>query len=343
MIGSNLGTWIVRLATVGAMALTAQPALADQADDLIHSGLELRRQGRDQEALQIFRKAQALSPTPRAQAQIGLAEQAVGQWVDAFDDLGAALRVKSDPWITKNRAVLESAVVSIETHVGELEILGGPSGAEVTVEGKPQGTLPLPSRLHAVAGTASVEVRASGFLPATRTVVIVPGQLTRETINLRPVSALPLPSGGGSFESAQESAPSTGNGEVGRSAETETSPWPRRAAWIGVAGAGAFAIGGTAALLVRQSKAHWFEDKAHACDENAPNKGGAGCQSDYDDGQTATKMAVIGYVAAGAFAAGAAVLFLTAHSAADAPKSTAVGLACLPSVGGLGVACAAWF
>jgi hypothetical protein len=60
-------------------------AMADEAEDLVRKGVDLRREGRDQNALETFRKANQLASTPRTVAQMGLAEQALGRWTDAFE------------------------------------------------------------------------------------------------------------------------------------------------------------------------------------------------------------------------------------------------------------------
>ena len=55
----------------------ASPANA-AAEAAISKGIELRRQGRDRDALTEFQKAVGLHKTPRAVAQVALAEQALG-------------------------------------------------------------------------------------------------------------------------------------------------------------------------------------------------------------------------------------------------------------------------
>ncbi|HEX3697160.1 MAG TPA: PEGA domain-containing protein [Polyangia bacterium] len=325
---------------ITALVLPAS-ARADQADDLIRKGIELRREGRDLDALESFQKAHALAPTPRVLAQMGFAEQALGRWTDAYEHVDAALQVPADAWIAKNRSVLESSLTTIRKHVGELEILGEPAGAEIRVDGRPQGKLPLTRRIHATAGTASVEVRAAGFLTITRTVLITPNELTRETIVLQPVAPLVA----SPAEATRTPEVLSGGGDSGQAPEASSASLTnrRRLAWVGVAGAGLFVAGGVAALLVRESKAEWFVDASHGCDENAINRGGAGCNDAYQSGQTAIKLAVGTFVGAGLLAAGATILFLTSPPAGNGAPSSTVGLACAPTAGGHGVACVAQF
>src|SRR6185312_3741828 len=74
---------------VGLALGWAAPARADDPDALIDQGLELREHGKDADALALFERAYSASPTPRAKAQIALAEQALGRWAAAEKDLVA--------------------------------------------------------------------------------------------------------------------------------------------------------------------------------------------------------------------------------------------------------------
>src|SRR5689334_23114675 len=110
-----------------AVAITlAGPAAgaAQDADELIKQGNVLRRKGDDTAALEKFEQAYELDKRPRSLAQMGLAEQALGRWVRAYEHLTQALADKGDPWIAKNLAPLGEALKTASEHVGQLEILG---------------------------------------------------------------------------------------------------------------------------------------------------------------------------------------------------------------------------
>jgi hypothetical protein len=129
------------VAVLAVLAGTSQvqAGTPDEAESLIQKGIELRRAHKDFEALGYFRQALAVAQTPRAYAQIALAEQALAHWVDAEQHLGAALSVGDDSWIRKNRAVLESSGATIRSHIGQLELTGEPEGARVRVNGSRRG------------------------------------------------------------------------------------------------------------------------------------------------------------------------------------------------------------
>lgn len=124
--------WLVPAASAQADALAQQP---------LREGLELRRAHKDQQALELFRHAYVDAPTPNLRAQIALAEQALGQWVDAEHDLFAALS-EPDPWVQAHRTTLEQALKVIQAHLGSLEVLTNHAGVEVKLDGERLGILP---------------------------------------------------------------------------------------------------------------------------------------------------------------------------------------------------------
>ena len=87
------------LAIVVAAGFTtyASAGQAEDVDAINKRGIDLRRQGRDAEALVEFQRAARTQDSPRASAQIALAEQALGLWLDASTHLGLALSMAGDP------------------------------------------------------------------------------------------------------------------------------------------------------------------------------------------------------------------------------------------------------
>src|SRR6185437_14986654 len=157
---------------VGLALGWAAPARADDPDALIDQGLELREHGKDADALALFERAYSASPTPRAKAQIALAEQALGRWAAAEKDLVAALASSGDPWIVKYKDALDGALATVRTHLGDLILNGGIAGAEVKVDGEKAAVLPASGPLRLVVGTHTLEVRADGYYPWSQPVTI---------------------------------------------------------------------------------------------------------------------------------------------------------------------------
>lgn len=165
-------------ARLRAWALAAAATLAptgalgdDEAEVLVQKGIELRKTQHDLEALDVFRLAYAKAPTPRILAQIGLAEHALGLWLGAETDLVGALAHASDPWIQKNGDALRAALEVVRGHLGWVLVEANVVGAELRVDGRFVGKLPLP-RVRVVAGAGFVEVSAGGHESVSRAVVV---------------------------------------------------------------------------------------------------------------------------------------------------------------------------
>ncbi|MEZ4337576.1 MAG: tetratricopeptide repeat protein, partial [Sandaracinaceae bacterium] len=154
------------------LLVVAPVASAQSAEILIQQGIDLRRQQRDAEALQHFQDAYGLSQSAEALAQIALAEQALGNYVEAEVHLQQALATQ-DAWINMRRPQLQEALGQISAQLGTIEIAGGVAGAQVFVNGVERGTFPQAARIRARAGSAVIEVRAQGYLSVQRTVMVM--------------------------------------------------------------------------------------------------------------------------------------------------------------------------
>lgn len=181
---------------VSVFVSLAIPTLASAAepspDTLIQQGLDLRRDGKPEEALKLFQRAHAAAPSPRTFGQMGLVEASVKRWVDADMHLAVSLTSPDDPWVRKNRAFLEQALATCKQHIGDL-VVSGPAGVEVFVSGKSVGTLPAVPPVHLAEGAVSVSATAAGFKPFDQTVVIQPGARTPLEIALSPIAVAPMP------------------------------------------------------------------------------------------------------------------------------------------------------
>jgi len=170
-------TFVFAAVASAFMASTSGAAgAADDADALIQHGIELRKKGQDDAALAEFRRAYGLAKTPRAAAQLGFAEQATGDWAAAEGHVQEALAAANDPWIVKNRATIEGSLRTIEQHTARIDVLGGVNGAEVEVNGRLAGKLPLGESIRVNAGAVNVVVRAGGYRTAVRTVSVASGE-----------------------------------------------------------------------------------------------------------------------------------------------------------------------
>jgi hypothetical protein len=183
------------LALLFAPPSPASSARTDElaAESLIVRGVELRKAGRHEEALELFVKAHGLAPSGRSWAQMGLAEFSLKRYVDAETHLSAALAASS-PWVDApmHRSALEQALAGVRTHIAVINV-AGPAGAEVTMNGKPVGRLPLPEPIHVAEGPLRVEATALGHQPWTLDVTVAGGRDFNVTVSLVPISPPPLP------------------------------------------------------------------------------------------------------------------------------------------------------
>ena len=310
------------------------------ADAIIARGIELRRQGRDEEALALFNEAQAMSPSPRARAQVALAEQALGLWLSAEAKLVAVLAVTTDPWITKNRAALEGALAVVARHVGSLEVYG-PEGAEVVLDGVSLGTLPSKTPFRVEVGPRTLELRKAGFHTTARAIEIPPGGVARASIVLAPLASPPAsvePPVDAATEKALTPKPARPR-EHETSAEPDPGHVQRLLGWTFAAtGVGLVAAGGIG-LIVRTSLVDSYNDTCPGLGVAQP----ADCDEKLADARTWLTVSIISLVTGGIFATGGATLVLSAPSR-PAPRSRArVGPACAPNIAVPGLSCSLAF
>ena len=324
------------------------PAHAEHgAAELIQEGVALRRAGDDEGALRRFQQAYELDHGARALGQIGLAEQALGRWVQAHGDLTRALEATTDPWIAKNALALRRALTEVEEHVGKLDILGGSPDAEVSIDGVVRGKLPLAAPLILPIGVVSIHLSGAGLVAVQRSTQIRAHQVSRESFDplaaaSPPAEAVPLPAPHAADPEHQASpAPPVPQGPAdgaGPSAARRSAKW---IAW----GAAAASLGVGVFGYTRQSAATGDFNDNCAVDAGgtvAPLAGNSvttdQCNSWRSRRDSGFAIELVGLIGFGAAAATGVVLWLT--EPASGPARTALR-ACVPDVrpGVVGVGC----
>jgi hypothetical protein len=293
---------------------------------MVHQGVELRRAHRDVEALQVFQHAWELSQAPRVLAQIALAELALGRWVASEGHLLDALGADHDPWISEHRAVLDGALENVRQHIGSLDVYANVPGAEVRLEGRRVGAVPFVRPARVLAGTTTLEVTAPGYLPVRRSVVVVPGSLSRETVTLLAVdgTASPIETAGTDVSTGVPVAAGDGGATSTR----------RVLAWT-AAGSSLLVLGlGAVALVVRNNAADRWN--ARTC-ITGPRTREENCGSDRESAQGAEALSITGFAASGALAVVSAVLFITEPAGRE--RATARRFGCGVGPGDVGVTC----
>jgi hypothetical protein len=329
-------TWSSNAAAAGHKKSESSDAGSEAA--LMRRGLDLRQKGQDEAALQEFRRAYELSKTGHALAQIALAEQALGRWLEAESHLIEALTLR-ESWIGKNKKHLDQALNDIQGHLGSLELPGEAKAGTVKVDGVQMATLPLTAPLRVPAGSVALEVQAPGYLPIIRNVVVPARGLAREHLTFVAVPAakplarvIPPPQIGVGAETTEV---------VARPLATQPTWGPARTVGVilGVAALGALGTG-AAFHVIHESRAKSY--KSNGCESDNPP---ADCKSQYDSIHLDGYMAIGGYVGGAVLAGLATYLLVRSPSPSTdqvATAATGFRFQCSPAAG-LGVTCAGRF
>jgi hypothetical protein len=299
-----------------SVARAAEPA---DVEDLIRQGVELRQKGRDQAAVPLFQRAYELDRSPRTAAQLGLVEANLGYWLASERHLTEALAAPRHPWVYKMRPQLEQTLKEVRSSIGEIQVEGTPSGAEVLINGKLEGVLPLAQPIRANEGVAQIAVRAPGFEEKQTTLQVVGGNRQKIAFTLIPggpkVRERETSSAGGS--SARRSNRPRISTEASLPSSSSSAPsWVRPVAWV-AAGLAVFAVGvGGYELVVNRQKQDEFNTrlvpgtKTPECDAIAANKGGMSCKSIYNQGASAQNLAISAFGGAAILGGAALIGFL---------------------------------
>lgn len=316
------------------VGLASAPAVAGEpvdAEALVSKGVALRQEGKDAEALALFRQAYDKAPTARARAQMGLAEQALGMWLKAEEDLKAAID-STDPWVERYRDPLDSALRTVRGRLGSLELVVNVPNAEVLVDGAAAaGAAGRPLRVEA--GTRTVVVRAAGFHQVSRSVVVPGGGVARETFDLAPDRG--------------EASPGLGADQGARSPRTEDGSSQRTLGFALLGGSALLLAGGLTSQLIRVGVVNDYNDDRTCLGENVPSQP-PDCEDRISAARTWQTLAIVGYAVGGALALSGAVVLFTAPprpraSSAKAPERLPPGCAPTVDAHGASLVCAGRF
>ncbi|MDH5673317.1 MAG: PEGA domain-containing protein [Myxococcales bacterium] len=161
---------------------------SERADALVTAGMSLQSAGDFAGAMAKYRQAEAIEPTPRGSAQMGLAEEQLGDPGAAARHLDKALRSSGDSFIRKHRGRLKRARERVSGQLGMLDVKGTPVGAEVFINDRPVGKLPFSGPLHVVAGSVRVGARMEGYADFEARVQIPARGFGEAMIQMQPAS-----------------------------------------------------------------------------------------------------------------------------------------------------------
>lgn len=237
--------FLLAASAVLAIELALTPSFADedprrkQAEASFQEGLKLHDQGREAEALEKFREAYGVYPSPNALFQIARSEELLGRPAEAIRHYREALR--SPLLHPKNVELGRQYISALEKRLARVELRGLP-GMKVVVLGK-EYTLPLEE---------PIDVDVTGPIVATGTLggEQYEGQAIATTASLTRLEMAPK-----HVETARP-APSGALTMVEPPADPRESFWTaRRTAGAVLGGAGAVSvIGGVLLLLAAEGE-----------------------------------------------------------------------------------------
>jgi hypothetical protein len=273
---------------------------------------------------------------------MGLAEQALKLWVEADKHLAEALQGRADPWIKKNRVVLEQQRRAVATHVGRVVVGGEPAGANVFLNGQNAGTIPLRDPVTVPPGPVRVEVRSPGYVSTSMSLIVAAGDQGRVDVRLERAPGLvpQAPAAGGFHPAATRASaptlpppralPTRGDlagGPVIEPVREELDPADRpppegpssgvrTARWVVLGATGVFLATGIAGVVIHEHEVGVFNKMSCRVDPNSGNVvtampgAAAYCRMLVDNANTGKTVGIVGLAGAGLLGITSAVLFL---------------------------------
>jgi hypothetical protein len=294
---------------------TARAQLEPDVETLIQRGVQARKEARDAEALQDFQRAYEAMPSPRALGQIALAEQALGQWVQAEKHLLGALQAADDPWIERHRPALEAALDEVRNQLASVEVSCDAAGGDLWLNGARIGSLPLPAQ-RVTAGPVLVEVRGDGF-DLRQVVALEPRKSLQVTLSVK-------------RGERRLAGPPTAPEAVALSpdvrkplASNDTARRPPSVrpivAWTLLASGGALLAGAVVAHVVRETSLAIYNNDTRCF--FGPLSRGQRCGTYLGEAQVAGDVAIAAYAGAALTLGASAYCFVTSSPGAPAPMT----------------------
>jgi hypothetical protein len=259
---------------------------------------------------------------------------------------------------------LEKALTKAKSSVAEVMVDGSPSGAIVSINGRPNGALPLAVPIRVPAGRVVVKVSAPDHTSVERVVHVRGGETQRVTASLEkdtsaarvvevrpdarsvhasagiaevvPPSVRAVPAAPVAESPAEPSASQDGSAVPG----SASSPSGLRvAAWITAGGAVAGLATGLGFQLAQNATIDQFTEGGCYVESNSvratPSKSPlTQCQSLHDKSGTQKTVSLVGYVGGAALAVTSTILFLLSAGSLEASEDTRQAtIQCAPAVG----------
>jgi len=358
---------IAGLLMLAGHAAAETEAERTEAKSLLNQGLKLLEKNDFAGARERFERAYKLVPSPKILFNLGEANLGLGRNAEALRSFEGFL--DQAPYAPQaSRATAERKRDALRQKVGFIEPTSAEDGTSIAIDGQQVAQTPLSRPLGVEPGEHEITFAKPGMTPQTSTVSLLAGQSIPILVRLRSAAATPAakatrpPPGPVAVQSAAPPprAPAPPPAAPAPVASLTSAPslapqdtaasgarWMRSAA-LGTAGGALLALGAgvTFQLLSRSNNAD-FNAVRNAensldgrCNERiVPDAGGARCDELRNAADRDQTIAVVGFVAGGILAAGAAVIYLMAGS--DTKPDRVQALTCRADVtrAGVGAGC----
>jgi tetratricopeptide (TPR) repeat protein len=301
---------VASLAVLALLAQDAQPAprpaeAKARAQVLLKRGARHYQHAEYREALEVFRQAYGIFPSPKLLMNIGQASRELGQTVEALDAFEQFLEQAGD---APARAVAEAkqSIAEMEPQVAKLRIDCTMPGADISIDGKKVAVSPVTALIRVIPGTHDVRASAAGAVPASKRTKVAAGAIDTIVLPLAPASVAVI-----------AAKPAKAKPDEG---------WllGRKWTWVAAGSAVVLAGGATAAGLVMQSK---YQSLDQSCGRSS-GAGYSGCKSSDLGSLDAWKNTanVLWGLSAAAIVTASVLFYVEGHSVAVAPTIGEVGL-----------------
>ncbi|MET0414212.1 MAG: PEGA domain-containing protein [Polyangiaceae bacterium] len=166
---------------------SAEAATSNAIAPLIEQAAALLEAGNQHDALLVLQQAALLDPTSaRVRVHLAATHQALGEWILAEQHLSFALAQRDDPYIAAHEEALSEALSAIEAQLSQLSVIGQPEGADVFLDGRRLGTLPLEAPARILSGPHVLRVSLRGHRAYTASLDALPGVPVNQVVYLEP-------------------------------------------------------------------------------------------------------------------------------------------------------------
>jgi hypothetical protein len=199
-----------------ARAETSPPFPEENLTELRERAMQANEAGRLEEAIKLFRAAWELRKNYFDICSLYVAQRSSGKWRDAAESYTTCKRVMPEGMSSTTRLAFEREWMRVRSHVGAITVTANVPGAEVRLDGKTVGKIPLEQPIFVDPGWYAVEVRAPGYASAGRVYEMKGGgsealdaQLERKVSAAAPTGQEPAPPAPKATEEPVSPAPKT--------------------------------------------------------------------------------------------------------------------------------------